>query len=773
MRPYRFRRLFLIPVFIVFVAALVAPVRAVVAGTQPIVTTDLLRFRQATSIDVSRTGAIAVASISSIETEHPKLDDVLPGAAIEPIYHKRSHLLLYDLRNANAQPRQLTWGERYDTNPQLSPDGKLIAFERMAAAPTGANADDLKSQIWILPVDGGEARQLTNLEHGAGNPVWSPDGRSIMVTSNIPIYELPGKPSWAWDRPARAYNDVDPSAQPNLNPAGSREEIRAWLEANAREANPVVVHRLHFQEEHGLKDAMQFAQLFTIDAFADGAEPRQITNGFADHHSPAFTPDGRWIVYSRKKDTGQHPDRVLEEEIRRVNADGSNDQLLLSMEGWSLQNPKPSRDGNLIAFVGQQQDNPAYRPERLGIASIENIGAAAASGDGENTMPELVWLTDMPGFDAEAWDFRWMSSGPGILFRTARMGHYSLMQASPALLEPAPYIELNTKTFFGVGAYDTDGGVVVYSATEPGNPCVLRVKNATGEDRLLADLNPWVAEKRLSIPQEKWLERPDGRKIHYWVMEPTNRQPNKTYPLCLEMHGGPMVMWSPGEFTMWHEFQLLCSWGYGVVYANPRGSAGYGEAFQRGNEQNWGDGPAGDVLAAVDACLLEPWVDPERLVVTGGSYAGYLTAWIVGHDHRFKAAVAQRGVYDLDTFFGEGNAWELVPWCFGGYPWDARAKPVLQRESPFTYVNRIRTPLLIIHASNDLRTGVSQSEMMFRALAVQGKPVEYVRYPDAGHDLSRTGDPKQRLDRLNRIIEFFERYIKNDRAAPAETPSGN
>jgi dipeptidyl aminopeptidase/acylaminoacyl peptidase len=126
-------------------------------------------------------------------------------------------------------------------------------------------------------------------------------------------------------------------------------------------------------------------------------------------------------------------------------------------------------------------------------------------------------------------------------------------------------------------------------------------------------------------------------------------------------------------------------------------------------------------------------------------------------------------VYDLDTFFGEGNAWELVPWCFGGYPWDPRTKPVLQRESPFTYVNRIRTPLLIIHASDDLRTGVSQSEMMFRALAVLGQPVEYVRYPDAGHDLSRTGDPKQRLDRLNRIIEFFERYIDNKRPAPVES----
>ena len=222
---------------------------------------------------------------------------------------------------------------------------------------------------------------------------------------------------------------------------------------------------------------------------------------------------------------------------------------------------------------------------------------------------------------------------------------------------------------------------------------------------------------------------------------------------------------------MWHEFQLLCSWGYGVVYANPRGSGGYGYEFQKANHQNWSFGPASDVLAVVDQVLLKEWVDPERLVVTGGSYGGYLTAFVISQDHRFKAAVAQRGVYDFSTFFGEGNAWRLVEWAMGGWPWQPRIRPILQRESPFSYVNRIRTPLLILHSSEDLRTGVSQSEMLYRALKQMERPVEYVRYPGAGHDLSRTGDPMQRLDRLNRIIEFFERHIPNERAAPIASDS--
>ena len=164
--------------------------------------------------------------------------------------------------------------------------------------------------------------------------------------------------------------------------------------------------------------------------------------------------------------------------------------------------------------------------------------------------------------------------------------------------------------------------------------------------------------------------------------------------------------------------------------------------------------------------LLHDWIDPERLVVTGGSYGGYLTAWIIAHDHRFKAAVAQRGVYDLTTLFGEGNAWRILQWWMGGWPWEPRLERILRRESPFNDVARIRTPLLIMHADQDRRTGFVQSEMLYRALKQLGRPVEYVRYPNAGHGLSRRGDPRQRLDRLNRIIEFFERHIDNPRSAP-------
>jgi dipeptidyl aminopeptidase/acylaminoacyl peptidase len=301
------------------------------------------------------------------------------------------------------------------------------------------------------------------------------------------------------------------------------------------------------------------------------------------------------------------------------------------------------------------------------------------------------------------------------------------------------------------------------------NPNELFVIDRDGKRRQLTALNSgWLADKEVVLPKEHWITRPDGMKVQYWVMKPAGTESGKKYPVVLDMHGGPSAMWGPGELSMWHEFQIFCSWGYGVVYSNPRGSSGYGYEFQRANYKNWGEGPAADVLATLDESLKEnsSWMDSDRLFLTGGSYAGYLTAWIIGHDNRFKAAAAQRGVYDLTTFFGEGNAFRLVPNHFGGYPWEPDTRKLLDQQSPFTYAANIRTPFLILHGSQDFRTGVTQSEMLYKALAQMGRPVEYIRYPNIGHEQTRSGPPLQRMDHMLRIIEFFERYSKNDRQPP-------
>lgn len=209
---------------------------------------------------------------------------------------------------------------------------------------------------------------------------------------------------------------------------------------------------------------------------------------------------------------------------------------------------------------------------------------------------------------------------------------------------------------------------------------------------------------------------------------------------------------------MWHEFQYWCSKGYGVVYSNPRGSGGYGVDFLRGNINDWSKGPMSDVLTALDKALEQGWGDKDQLFVSGGSYAGYLVAYILAHDKRFKAGCSQRGVYDLRTFMGEGNAWRLVPNYFGGYPWQPEVLEILERESPINYVDKITTPYIIFHGENDLRTGVIQSEQLYKSLKILERPVEYVRHPGATHEITRSGNNRQRMDQLLRTWEFFERF---------------
>lgn len=777
---------------IVIIIVVLWLVGSIDGGTQPIVTTDLLRIRSAPSIDVSRDGLRAVFAVRSIGTL-PPANPSAPASdpASGPSYKYQSHLYLLDLSEPAAVPRQLTFGERNDGAPKLSPDGKRIAFVRNVEPKPSAmlrphqhdDNGESSAQVWIIPTDGGEARQVTAFKHGCDSPQWAPDGSRLLVSAAIPIDELEGSPTWPMERPKREWKDAPPAqagAELVPRPDGTRAEIRAWLERNASHLNPNVITRLEFQDETSLHGLMRFTHLFLLDPSATGQAPiehtaaRRITSGFFDHREAAFMPDGQSIVYSSKKPRDQHLDRVLATTLWRINIDGANDREILALDGWTLGSPKPSRDGAAIAFLGQRMDEPAFRQTQLGLISSREEAAQPS------------WLTDEMNLASSVDSFEWMQAQPAIIFNCAMRGGFPLMTVSPGLVQPATLVGQRDGLPVGVQAFAAGGGSVVYTLTSVTNPCTLHVRDGRG-DRLAYDLNPWVADKTLSLPVGGEVSRgggPDGLTVQYWLMEPTNREPGRKYPLVLEMHGGPSAMWGPGEFTLWHEFQLLCSWGFGVVYSNPRGSGGYGYTFQKANFQDWGEGPAGDVLAALDHVLVAgagggggdaggaaEWIDKERLVITGGSYAGYLTAWIIAHDHRFKAAVAQRGVYDFDTFYGEGNAWRLIAWAMGGSPLDARAHQTLDRNNAFNFVSRIKTPLLITHASNDLRTGVSQSEMMYRALKELGRPVEYVRYPDEGHDLSRTGDPLRRMDRLSRIIEFFERYVENPRAAP--TVSGS
>ncbi|KAF0241760.1 MAG: peptidase S9 prolyl oligopeptidase active site domain-containing [Chitinophagaceae bacterium] len=431
-------------------------------------------------------------------------------------------------------------------------------------------------------------------------------------------------------------------------------------------------------------------------------------------------------------DATQHPDRALESQIFIADADGSIMKMILGATGKTFNSPKLSPSGKWLAF-------------QTGTVSFVDVPALAIMPI-NGTYADAITLP----FDRNKGSLNWTKDEKYIYFNAQSNGGAPIYRVDVK----TKLVEQLTEATAGISSYDLSGNKLVYVKTEAANPFELYSSDAAGKNAIrISSFNyDWISSKKLSVPEKKTFVNEKGMTVEYWVMKPANFEAGKKYPTILNIHGGPSAMWGPGESSMWHEFQYYTAKGYVVVYGNPRGSGGYGADFLRGNLNDWGTGPTSDVLTSLDIAAKDGFIDTSKLAVTGGSYAGYLVAWIISHDQRFKAACAQRGVYDLSTFFGEGNAWRLVPNYFGGYPWEAKAKLIIERESPIEYVANIHTPFIIFHGENDLRT---------ESLKVLGRTVEYVRHPGGTHELTRTGNNRQRIDQMLRTMEYFERFIKH------------
>lgn len=740
-----------------------APAAAVPAKTDTrtlITATDLFNIKTVESPALSPDGRWVAYAVRSIE---PKA-----GAKDDWVYRTQLWLAATDGKTA---PRQLTFGLARNSSPVWSPAGDRFAFVR--------TVDKEKPQVFLLSLAGGEAMPLTKIETGATSPHWSPDGAKILFTSSLSYAEVraglekksaTATPAWGTEKPQRKANDTanwgakddktttvaKPRADSSSGVAagekggvlkleakadGTLQEVREWLARNEADGNPRVMDRLNFLAEGDLAVERDFNQFYTVEA-REGAEPQAITLGYEGYAAGEWLADGKAIVCVGPRDPALHPDRERLNSLYVIETATGKAKVLLEEPGCSYAEPVASPDSKWIAY--------AIRPG--GDFSFEQPMVAIVPAAGGT--PKVL----TPALDRSVANLKWAPDSQSVYFTAPDRGRFPLYRAAVDQVVPET---LTPQTDWGVNAFDVRGGILVLAVTHPGNPSELYRSAADGQrpKPLTTHNSSWLQDRRLSAYEPHRLVNTEGITADYWTLKPVNFDPAKKYPLLLNIHGGPTAMWGPGEATMWHEFQFYAARGYVVVFANPRGSGGYGRDFQRANFKDWGIGPASDVLAAAGFTAREPYVDRNRQVVTGGSYGGYLTAWIVGHDHRFKAAVAQRGVYDLATFYGEGNAWFLVPLYWGGYPWQPEVRTILNRDSPLSYVAAIKTPLLIQHGDVDFRTGFVQSQILYKSLKQLGRDVEYVRYPRATHELSRSGEPKQRLDTLVRYEEFFRRYI--------------
>ncbi|WP_179862172.1 S9 family peptidase [Longibacter salinarum] len=833
-------------------------------GPSAITAMDLLNIHQISDVTLSPDGRTAAYVVKTVE-ETPSEDrpyayrqriyvvpangrsapHVLtrsPAGATNPAWHPESDRLafvrpvdgtpqVFILPIFGGEPYQLTDAPNGATSPQWSPNGehlmyasslsrsevaKQLAFgatfgeERWNRSPSDTLGSEQSRQLVVLR----DSITLDPIDTLAVNS----DRIAVLADSLNALRDTISQPI--------------PSATAS-NPDGSLLQIRKWLGERRSADDPRVITRLDFQGEHELDPEVSFRHFFIVDvpgnvmsATPERPAARPVTSGFRSYGGAEWLPSGTQIVLSGAPAVATHPDRVRQRDLYVAEVPDAGDtpdlQRLLRLERYALSNPRVTSDGTTIAFTASSLNQSGYAQTEVGLFALDGrTKPRLISMDYDRSVSQIKWSPD-------GWYLYGVSASEGA-FPLIRFAPFARPDADseegerPDAPAAAPEAETSTAVFAvdstmitpvepeiltgpetGVRSYDATDATLVYAATTVQNPYELYTSTVGGDNerRISSHNASWLTDKTVATHRKIEVEN-DGRTIDAWVIRPPGLSEGETAPLLVEMHGGPSAMWGPGEATMWHEFQMLAARGFAIVYANPRGSGGYGFDFKTANFQDWGTGPMNDVLAAADAAADLEWTNAEQQVLTGGSYAGYLTAWIISQTDRFDAAVAQRGVYDLSVFFGEGNAWRLVPTHFGGYPWEgaypvpaqdsARAdgipmpvdstyfveeqasgfgldslavdslrmppREALLRNSPQTFVRDIETPLLIMHADNDLRTGVIQSELLYRSLKVLDRPVEYVRYPNAGHDLSRSGDPQHRIDRLLRIYEFLTRGI--------------
>ena len=599
---------------------------------------------------------------------------------------------------AGGAPRRFTAGPRRDIEPRWSPDGTRLAF-------LSERTPKEKLQLYVMPADGGEAAKLTALDNGVGSVAWSPDGARLAFVS----------------------------------PVGGRHEPESEEERRkSRPARVITSLKYRFNGEGFVYDRRPHVFVASID----GGAPLQLTDGDFIDADPVWAPDGESIVFVSPRHAERDDDDAS--DLWRIAAKGGTPQRLTATPG-PIMLPAFSPDGATIAYLARSGRNAFGH-------NVRTFTIPAAGGD-------AVCLTSALDRSCGALPVRplWSPDGGAVVVAAEDRGDISLWRVVTRGSEAPRRIVAGERALNSFSA-SADGRRMAFAASSPAAPAEVFVCGADGsEERQLTEMNRvWRDEVGLASPERFRLTRA-GFEIDGWVMRPSGFVPGRRYPALLSIHGGPHGQYGHGFFD---EFQVYAGAGYAVIYANPRGSQGYGEAFTQAVVGDWGGGDYADVMAVLDEALRRyPFIDPDRLGILGGSYGGFLTSWTVGHTDRFKAACSERAVNCQYTMFGTsdiGSSFNVVE-LGGAMPWEDMARYI--ERSPLTYAKSIVTPLLILHSEDDLRCPIEQAEQLFVALKKLRREVRFVRFPGENHEMSRLGRPRHRLERFRHILEWFAPYL--------------
>lgn len=617
-------------------------------------------------------------------------------------------------------PRRITRGFR-DTSPRFSPDGHVLAFVRAEAGG--------KPQLHIMDARGGEAHPVTEQKMGVGSFDWSLDSTRISYTARVPEHGRYG-----------TIDGVGPAAEDarhietlkfRMNGAGYTGDKRSQVfvvEVPAVDAEPAVAPAGRAKD--AARDADEESTFSAVPASV------QLTDADADHNGPAFSNDGNRILFNASLHEGRDLD--LRSDIYSIAADGTDRQLLTNLEGTTLGagDGRMSADGQWLFFLGSELSS-------TGIDFVaRNAGLYVAPVSDPSSVRRL---TDAESVDLGETGGPLVRCGPdGVLVTNRTRGSLEVLHVKAdggtAVVSAGPRV---------ISGMDAVGDSVVVSYSDPatmGDVAVVR----DGDLQPVTNFSEQLRnEAGVVLPKEVTYPAADGYPVHGWVLLPEGEGP---HPVLLNIHGGPFAQYGWGLFD---EAQVYVEAGYAVLLPNPRGAAGYGQAHGRSIKEAMGTVDLLDVLGFLEGALAEfDVLDGARLGVMGGSYGGYLTAWTISQDHRFTAAIVERGYLDPPSFVGSSD----IGWFFSNEYTGSDPEKV-KGQNPFAHIDKVQTPALILHSEEDLRCPLEQAHRYYTALKLRGVDTEMVIFPGENHELSRAGTPHHRKQRFEHILRWWAKYL--------------
>jgi len=617
-----------------------------------------------------------------------------------------SNLFYINLDDKKTQ--QWTFGEDKTHSPVWSPDGSKIAF---------VSSRNGKPQIFVLSKTGGEAKQVTNCKNGATSPTWSPCGEKIAFSVQL----------------------------------GKEETIDDKVENNQKEdkeLKPLVIEKMkHKSDGAGFMDMEQFSQIAIVH-LASG-ELELLTEGKHNLQLGTWSPNGKYISYIA--DLTEDLDFSFICDIYLLDLETKHGRKLTDGSGVFYQTSW-SPNSRFIAYIGSEREFENATQPKLWIYDLDNDNQTCVTREFDAPVGDFAIGDFLQGVVPPR--LQWLEDNKSFYFQLTDHGNTSIYFGNLSG-ELYPAIHNDQYVYgFSIDAKNDRAVAAISTTTNPGD--LFYVNLNTGEKEQLTTANEeFLKTRALSVPEAIEFEGANGWKVNGWMMKPIGYEEGEKYPLILEIHGGPHAMYANCYFN---EFQILAAQGFAVLYTNPRGSHGYGQKFVDAVRGDYGGNDYNDLMAAVDYALEQyDFIDQKRLGVTGGSYGGFMTNWIVGQTNRFKAAVTQRSISNWISFYGVSDiGYYFTDWQIQGGLNDIEK---LWQHSPLKYVDNVETPLLILHGEKDYRCPIEQAEQLFIALKHRKKETKFVRFPEANHELSRSGKPTLRINRLEYIRDWFVDYL--------------